>query len=221
MADTSWRCELHCHSNYSRDCAITTDQLIAICVRKKINAIALTDHNEIAGAVELAEKAPSGLFVIVGEEIATQEGDVIGLFLTSKIAPRQPIAETIAQIKGQNGVVLLPHPFDRIRHEAVGPAVVDAIKNDIDFIEIFNSRCLFPADNRRAARFAKSHTLAPFVGSDAHVARECGRSVAIMSPFTHAESFKRSLQRATFQTRRSSPLVHVETKLVKRRTHAH
>lgn len=210
-----WRCELHCHSTYSRDSHVSIDRLIDICRRKKLDAIALTDHNEIAGALELSKKAPNWLTVIVGEEISTVEGDLIGLFLKKKIEPRQSIVETITQIHQQGGLALLPHPFDRLRYEAVGQKTVDKVKDKIDFIEVFNSRCLFAADNRLARSYAHRYSLKPYVGSDAHLAREYGRAVAQIKPFKDANSFKESLKKAVFITRQSSPLVHVQTKLTK------
>jgi len=210
-----WRVELHCHSEHSRDSDTALQKLIALCVERKIDAIALTDHNEITGAVRLKQLAGKQLKVIIGEEIATTEGDVIGLFLKEKIEPRQPIEETIRQIRSQGGVVLLPHPFDRIRHEAVGLEVTERIKDQIDFIELFNSRCLFPGDNRKARRYTKENNLHGFVGSDAHTLKEYGRSVNIMEPFRSPEEFITSLRNATFKTRGSGALVHVKTKIVK------
>ena len=210
-----WRVELHCHSEHSRDSDTALLKLIEICEARKIDAIALTDHNEITGAIRLKQLANKRIKVIIGEEIASQEGDVIGLFLKEKIEARLPIEETIRQIRSQGGVVLLPHPFDRIRHEAVGKTVTERIKNVIDFIEIFNSRCLFPGDNRKAKRYAKENSLSPFVGSDAHTKSEYGRSLNIMEPFRTPEEFIQSLKKATFKTRASGPFVHVRTKVVK------
>lgn len=218
MAKRLFLTELHCHSNWSRDCDVSLTTIIERCAARNISVIALTDHNEIAGAQELQQMAPDWLTVIAGEEIATAEGDVIGLYLKEKIEPRQPIDVTIKEIRRQGGLVLLPHPFDRIRREAVGAAVLDRIKDDLDAIEVYNSRCLWPADNRLSAAYARRHGLTAFVGSDAHVAREYGRSVvALTARPTDAASFKKLLTSGRLIKKWSDPFVHGRTWLVKRR----
>lgn len=207
--------ELHCHSNYSKDCNLSIDTIIHLCTEHSIGVIALTDHNEIAGAVELQQKAPKNLQVILGEEIATAQGDLIGLFLKEYIAPRQDIAKTIDQIHSQGGLALLPHPFDRLRREAVGKMVTRAVAERIDFIEIFNARCVFSGDNTHAKQFAKEHNIPAFVGSDAHLPREYGNALNLIESFTDAISFKKSLASATFTTKAAGIGVHINTKLVK------
>jgi predicted metal-dependent phosphoesterase TrpH len=207
------RVELHSHSEFSRDCGVPLDRIVAICERRGIEAIALTDHNELAGALELQRRAPAWLRVIVGEEIATAQGDVIGLFLRARIAPRRDAEETIQEIRAQGGIVVIPHPFDRLRREAIGGAVLDRLKDQIDFVEVFNSRCVFPADNRKAADFARAHRLPGVVGSDAHLPREYGRAVCLIEPFHDRAEFRTNLCSAQFVTRYADPLVHVQTKI--------
>lgn len=192
--------------------------IIDRCVARGLSVIALTDHNEIAGAQELQQIAPDWLTVIVGEEIKTAEGDVIGLYLKEKIEPNQTMDETIKQIKQQCGLVLLPHPFDRIRREAVGAKVADRIKDEIDAVEVFNSRCLWLADNWRSARFARQHDIVPFVGSDAHIRREYGQSVVSIARAPKGPAdFMALLARARLIKKWSDPLVHGRTWAVKRR----
>lgn len=215
------RCELHCHSEYSRDSSLSLERIIATCEKRGVHVVALTDHNEIAGAQKLKDMAPDWLHVIVGEEVATAQGDVIGLFLTERIAPRLDIKETIRQIHAQGGLVLIPHPFDRIRREAIGREVLDSVKDDIDFIEVFNSRCLLTGDNHQAAQFADKHRIPTFVGSDAHTAGEYGNATcSIIEPPKTAEHFKKLLEQATLQYKYASKTVHIQTaftKIAKRR----
>lgn len=211
------KAELHCHSRYSQDCEVSLEKIIALCQERSIDCIALTDHNEIAGAERLKELAPSWLKVIVGEEVASREGDVIGLFLKERIPARLPIEETIARIHGQGGLALLPHPFDRLRKEAVGAEVAEAVAGLIDAVEVFNSRCVFPGDNRRASAFAGQHGLIGFAGSDAHTPLEYGRSGVRLEAFESPQEFLDQLSRARLTKRYSIPWVHVETKLVKLR----
>lgn len=214
--ERSYRCELHCHSEYSPDSNLILAQIIKICQQKKIDVIALTDHNEIAGAQKLQKIAPDWLTVIVGEEIRTQAGDIIGLWLWKKIGPDQMVEETIRQIKEQGGLVVVPHPFDRIRREAIGPEILDRIRDQIDCLEIFNARCLFSGDNRQAARYTKEHNLPAVVGSDAHLAQEYGRATLVIEQPPTADTFLAALKTAQYNTRPSGPLVHLLTKINKR-----
>jgi hypothetical protein len=219
--------ELHCHSIYSRDCNLRLDKIIDRCRQRGISLIALTDHNEIAGAMMLKKIAPEWLTVVVAEEITTKQGDIIGLFLQEKIEPHQDIETTIDLIKEQGGLVLLPHPFDRFRSEAVGGKIVEQIKDRIDAIEVFNARCLLRADNKRAKTYAERHAILPFVGSDAHTKREYGRAVNVMNwegsnPHELKESelkkaLIKNLAHAHFRTRSSGAMAHVSTAIIKRR----
>jgi len=195
---------------------VPLEQLIKLCEKRNITCIALTDHNEIAGAVALAKIAPAWLKVIVGEEVASREGDVIGLFLKEKIPARLPLEETIAAIRAQGGVVLLPHPTDRIRHEAVGAEVAEKVAKDIDFIETFNARTVLRGDNQSAKEIAEKNDIPQFVGSDAHTPSEYGHALNLLQPFTTPAEFIESLKKASFVSRPSSVLVHFNTALVKR-----
>jgi predicted metal-dependent phosphoesterase TrpH len=208
--------ELHCHSCYSKDSNLRLERLVVACRRAGVDVVALTDHNDIAGAMRLRELAPEGLTVIVGEEIATADGDLIGLFLHERIAPRLPILETIGQIRAQGGLVMVPHPFDRLRHEAMGGAVLERIKDDVDFVETFNARCVFAADNEAAAQFVAANGLHGYVCSDAHWRSEYGNATCLIEPFTTATEFAQNLRRAKFETKRANMLVHAGTAVVKR-----
>ena len=105
------KADLHVHSEYSPDSESSLVDIIEHCTAKGINCIAITDHNEIAGAIELKNIAP--FTVIVGEEILSSSGEIIGLFLTEHIPAQLSAEETIRRIKDQGGLVLIPHPFDR------------------------------------------------------------------------------------------------------------
>jgi predicted metal-dependent phosphoesterase TrpH len=207
---------LHCHSLYSPDSNLSLQSIINVCTAHQISVIALTDHNEIQGALELQKIAPEGMQVIIGEEISSIEGHIIGLFLERKIAPGLSIEETILQIRSQGGVVLLPHPFDRIRKGSIGLEVTQRIKDKIDFIEIFNARCLLKSDNVKAERFAKEHNLWPYVGSDSHFGNEYINAVCTMDNFNSKEEFVEYLKLATFSTRPAGWVAHLRSQQVKR-----
>lgn len=208
--------ELHCHTNYSiNDGVMKCETIIDLCNKNKINAIAITDHNEINGALKLKELAPNWLKVIIGEEIKTLQGDIIGLFINEKILPGQDIEKTIEIIKKQNGLVFVPHPFDRLRNNAVGEEILNQIKDKIDAVEVFNSRNVFASDNKKAQKWAKDNNLITFVGSDAHFPQELGFSTVEMLDFNNPDEFLINLKNAKFQTKKSSILVHLLTKVNK------
>ena len=212
---------IHCHSAFSPDSNLSLERIINLCQAHRIDAIALTDHNEITGALALQNMAPPDLKVIIGEEVTSREGHIIGLFLDKKIPPGLSIEETIYAIRQQGGVVLLPHPFDRIRKGSVGIPVTQRIKDKIDFIETFNARCLLKSDNTKAQLFAKEHNLASYAGSDGHFASEYINAIATMDDFTTKETFITSLKQATFTTRPAGWVAHLRSQQVKRFTRHH
>lgn len=208
------QCELHCHTSYSWDCELPVQSVIRRVVEKGIDVLAITDHNEIAGALEAQRLAPASLRIIVGEEISTQEGHIIGLFLQQKIEPHLSVKATIQAIKQQGGLVLVPHPFDRVRG-GLGEKNILMVLDDIDFIEVFNARVLFPEDNIRALEFAKQHGLASYVGSDSHTAGEYGNATCTIEQFSTQSEFLVALRDARFTTRLSGFKVYLLSEYVK------
>jgi len=212
-----WTVELHTHTSYSPDCLVTLEQFVAECRRKGIDRVAITDHNIIAGALATREIAPD--LVIVGEEIKTDCGEIIAYFLSELVPPYLPVREAIARVRGQGGVVGVSHPCDRFRREAMGAERLLPIIDSVDALEVFNARCLHPADNRCARAIAQEYGKLMFAGSDAHTAGELGQAVVRVPPFDSAQSFLTSLSQAEIRARPSSPLVHFAStcaKLVKR-----
>ena len=104
----------HVHTDYSDDSNISISHLIDACAHRKVNCIAVTDHDTIAGARELAAHAGPSLRVIIGEEISTIDGHLIGLFLRERIEPGMPVRRSAEAIHDQGGLVVVPHPFNRI-----------------------------------------------------------------------------------------------------------
>lgn len=197
------RADLHIHSHYSPDSNTTIDEIIRHCIGKGINCIALTDHNCIAGAIQLRNKAP--FRVIVGEEIMTDSGEMIGLFLSEEIPPFLSVEETVNRIKNQNGLVCIPHPFDRyFRPSAMKGNMLESIINSIDIIEVFNSHTVLSGDSKKAEAWAVEHNLLCSAGSDAHVAAEIGKAYVEMQDFKDIDEFKISLADGIIRGRRSS-----------------
>lgn len=212
------KADLHVHSEYSPDSESSLGDIIDHCTANGINCVAITDHNEIAGAVELKKIAPFN--VIVGEEILTSSGEIIGLFLTEHIPAQLSAEETVKRIKAQGGLVLIPHPFDRyFRPSAIDREALETIVSDVDIIEVFNSHTVIRSDSGQALKFAKKHGLLASAGSDAHLVSELGNAYIEMPDFSSIEEFKRSLARGKLKGQMASPLHRLKSivgKIVRR-----
>jgi hypothetical protein len=202
--------DLHMHTNHSGDCETPVEVLLASAKEVGLGAIAVTDHNEISGALEAREKAKAaGVKVIVGEEVKTAEqGEVIGLFIEEKIPRGMTMAETVAEIKRQGGLVYVPHPFDRM-HAVPDYEHLPAILDDIDAIEVFNPRVAIGAFNEEAVRFAAKYRIVAGAGSDSHVAQGLGSVRIRMRDFDGPQEFLQSLSDAEIMTKPSS-LIYVQ-----------
>ena len=148
-----------------------------------LDVIAITDHDSAAGGLEAREIADRyGVRVIVGEEVKSSEGEVIGLFLERTIPGGMTFADTVAAIKDQGGIVYVPHPFDRL-HTIPSPQVLRANVAAIDVVEVFNSRLAFPGFNELAERFAQRYRIPAAAGSDSHVLPGIGTALCGIDDF--------------------------------------
>ena len=212
LADREWiLCDLHMHTSWSHDCTVDPADLVMHAEAIGLGAIAVTDHNAIGGALETAQLAADHeLVVIPGEEIKTDgQGEVIGLFLRQEIPRGMSFEETVAAIREQDGVVYLPHPFDRM-HSIADPATLQRHLADIDIFEVYNARLLFEAYNDEALRFARKYNLTMGAGSDAHVLQGVGTGALRMRAFHGREEFLQSLQSAQV-LRRPRSLVYLQS----------
>lgn len=212
--------DLHMHTDHSYDCATPVEVLLASAREQGLGAIAVTDHNEISGALEARAQAaafdrsgphrsgphPTNLKVIVGEEVKTAgEGEVIGLFIEERIPRGLSLRETIAEIRRQGGLVYVPHPFDRM-HSVPDYEHLLKVLDEVDAIEVFNPRVAIPAFNEEAARFAAKYRVPAGAGSDSHVAQGLGSVRIRMHDFDGPAEFLQSLRDAEIVTRPSSLL---------------
>src|SRR6266516_6960077 len=189
LADRPWvLCDLHMHTSWSPDCAVDPADLIMHATAIGLGAIAVTDHNVFGGALETKDLAHDhDLVVIPGEEVKTDgPGEVIGLFLREEIPRGLSCAAAVAAIKEQDGLVYLPHPFDRM-HSIPDPATLQRHLADIDIFEVYNARLLFEAYNDEALRFATEYNLTMGAGSDAHVLQGVGTGAVRMRSFDGPE----------------------------------
>jgi len=184
-------------------------------------AIAVTDHDSLGGALQaasLAERQPErfgGIRVIRGSEVMTSEGEIIGLFLTHDVPHRLSPEETIGRMRDQGALVIVPHPFDRLRGSRLRATALVRVAHLVDAIEGLNARTALTADNVRAQRFATQRGLAVAAGSDAHVAREAGTAYVELDspPALDAVALLFQLRRGRLGGGLSSPAVHVFSKL--------
>jgi predicted metal-dependent phosphoesterase TrpH len=207
--------DLHMHTDHSYDCATPVEVLLASAREQGLGAIAVTDHNEISGALEAAAQAAGSgphppphppVKVIVAEEVKTAgEGEVIGLFIKEKIPRGMSLRETVAEIKRQGGLVYVPHPFDRM-HSVPDYEHLLEILDEVDAIEVFNPRVAIPGFNEEAARFAAKYRIPAGAGSDSHVAQGLGSVRIRMREFDGPTEFLQSLRDAEILTRPSSLL---------------
>jgi glycosyltransferase involved in cell wall biosynthesis len=208
--------DLHMHTDHSPDCATSVPTLLETAERVGLGAIAITDHNEISGALAARELA-NGIKVIVAEEVKTaDQGEVIGLFIEEKIPRGMTLQETIAEIRRQGGLVYVPHPFDRMHSVPDYEHLLDIVE-EIDAMEVFNPRVAFAAFNEEAARFAAKYRIVAGAGSDSHVAQGLGSVKIRMRDFDGPEEFLESLRDADIVRKRQSLLYVQALKFIQTR----
>lgn len=205
---------MHGHTYWSKDSRLALPALERAIQRAGLDAVCVTDHNEIGGALELAARGQ--VRVIAGEEIRTRDGEIIGLFLREKIPALLTPEETISAIREQGGLVYIPHPLDRFRRSRLRLSALHAVLVDVDILEVFNARNLLRGDNLRAAALARRHNLCAGAGSDSHTAGEVGHAYVELGEFQTPGELMQSLRSATIHGRHSNPVVHAQTAVDKR-----
>lgn len=169
--------ELHTHSELSHDGRDPVDLLVEQAAAVGLDALAVTDHDEIDASIEAADLAAErGLVGIVGMEVTSAAGHVLAFGIEELIPAGLPFDETLDRIREQGGIAVVPHPFQKTRH-GVAPHVSDAQLASADAIEVYNSRLFTGRSNRQAERFAVEHDVPMTAGSDAHISEMVGQAV--------------------------------------------
>ena len=205
-------CDLHMHTDHSPDCATPVEVLVETAKERGLGAIAITDHNEISGALEARELAEriGGIRIIVAEEVKTaNQGEVIGLFIEEKIERGMTLDETIAEIRRQGGLVYVPHPFDRMHSVPDYEHLLDIVE-EIDFLEVFNPRVAISSFNEEAVRFSRKYRIIPGAGSDSHVAQGLGSVMTRLRDFDGPDEFREAMRDAEI-VRKTKNMVYVQT----------
>ncbi len=212
--------DLHTHSSASFDSLADPRKMMAKAVSLGLTHLAITDHERIDGARKAAESAPPGLQVIVGEEIRSADGDMLGLFLRDLVPPGLSAVETAAAIREQGGLVGLPHPFDSFRSSGGSQAgevdqKLEELAGIVDYVETHNARAYRDA-NPLAGAFAERRGLPGVASSDAHSLTELGIATTVLpGPFSTAEELRALLPDAELMTGRASYYVRLWTPLAK------
>jgi predicted metal-dependent phosphoesterase TrpH len=160
------KADFHMHTHHSPDSKMAASDLLDRVRAGGLDVIAVTDHNTTQGGIEVRSLAKGNPFVIVGQEVSTLSGEIIVLGPDKDIPKHMSLAETCRMANTMGGFIIVPHPFDRTR-KGIGNEMLNVIEN-VDAVEVLNSRCLFGRYNRKAKTFAKTYGLPMVSGTDAH-----------------------------------------------------
>jgi predicted metal-dependent phosphoesterase TrpH len=211
--------DFHCHTRFSPDSRLDEDRFVNLAVERGLTHVAVTDHNTIDGSVAVRAKAAElglddRLTVILGEEVSSADGEIVGVFIQETV-PRGMTAEATADaIREQGGLVSVPHPYDPFRRSHITPDALDrlAATDRIDMLEVFNSRVTLGRHNQEAAEFAARHGLPGIACSDSHTAMEVAMSFNALPTFTTAAELKAALPGNEWHGSRTTKLVHLGTR---------
>jgi len=201
--------DLHLHTCYSPDSNSSLEGTIKQCQKLGIGCVAITDHNTIEGALRMKKIAPFS--VIIGEEVMSSSGEIIGYFLKQSIPKGLPPSEVMARIKDQGGLVCLPHPFDGFGRYPLKASDREASVSQIDIIEVFNARSIRGTFSEQARSYAEQHGFLCSAGSDAHSIREVGNAYVEMLEFDDLEGFRIALGKGQVFGRKNSVIDRVTT----------
>ncbi len=203
----------HIHSQYSKDSFLNLEKIVDFAKKNKIDVVILSDHNNLAPEKEI--KKFKEIRIIPGEEIKTNQGEIIGIFLKEKIPAGLSLEETVKKIKEQKGLVVIPHPFDCLRRNRLKKSSLFKIVNQIDIIEVFNALNLFNSANKKAEEFAQKEKKIKIVGSDAHLLKEINKAIIEMDNFSDQFDFLEKLKKAKFYIKRPNLLFFIFSTLMK------
>ena len=187
------RVDLHSHTMWSGDSTTTPEEIEQAVTESGIDVLCVTDHNSIRGGEELAGRL--GCRVVVGEELRTHAGEIIGLFLSEHVPFGVSPRDAAERIRAQGGIVYVPHPFDPMRRNLAADALTDlAGAGLLDAVEVLNAKTSLAHLNEQAAAFARDHDLAAGAGSDAHVPDALGAAYVEMPDFDGPAEFLAALR---------------------------
>ncbi|HET7636381.1 MAG TPA: PHP domain-containing protein [Candidatus Limnocylindria bacterium] len=211
--------DFHIHTRFSRDSILSEEKFIRTAIARGLTHVAITNHNNVEGAVAVRDKVrelglQDELTVILGEEVSSSDGEIVGLFLERTIPRGLTAEETADAIHAQGGLVSIPHPFDpfRMSHIREEPLIRLAEAGKIDVIEVYNSRVTLQRHNVAAAEFAARYGIPGIAASDSHSSFEVAMSTNALPPFENAAELKAALPENRWHASRSTVLIHLTTR---------
>ena len=211
--------DFHIHTRFSRDSILSEQTFIRVAMDRGLTQVAITNHNNVEGAIAVRDRVAElgltdQLTVILGEEVSTADGEVVGLFLQRTIPRGLSADETADEIHRQGGLVSIPHPFDPFRRSHIRelPLTRLAEAGKIDAVEVFNSRVTFQRHNLAAAEFAARYGIPGIAASDSHSSFEVAMSTNVLPPFRSAAELRTVLPENRWHASRSTVLVHLTTR---------
>jgi predicted metal-dependent phosphoesterase TrpH len=211
--------DFHIHTRFSRDSILGEERFIRVALERGLTHVAVTNHNNVEGAIAVRDKVRElglerELTVILGEEVSTADGEVVGLFLQRTIPRGLTADETADAIHAQGGLVSIPHPYDPFRasHIREEPLLALLEAGKVDMIEIFNSRVTFQRHNQDAAELAARYGVPGIAASDSHSAFEIAMSFNALPAFSTADELLAALPSNEWQGSRSTVLIHLTTR---------
>jgi hypothetical protein len=211
--------DFHIHTRFSRDSRLSETDFIARAVERGLTHVAITNHNNVEGAIAVRDKVAElgledRLTVILGEEVSTTDGEVVGLFLEKTIPRGLSANETADEIHRQGGLVSIPHPFDPFRNSHIREAplrnLAEAAK--VDAVEVFNCRVTLQRHNLAAAEFAARYAIPGIAASDSHSGMEVAMAFNAMPVFSTADELRAALPENDWHASRSTVLIHLTTR---------
>ena len=215
-----YKIELHVHTKYSHDSILPFWLLYLKCRICKIDYIAITEHNNIAGAKafkKYCEQRGNKVNVIIGEEIMTNSGEIIGLFLKENIPSGLSPENTINNILKQGGIVYIPHPYDKKREKTVLlERYISENKEKIHCMEIYNGRNISNEYGRKQEQLAQKYNINGVIGADAHTFFEIGRNYMLVNIRPNsAINFLKAIENKNIKMSKCLNFCHYITKIDK------
>jgi hypothetical protein len=211
--------DFHIHTRFSRDSILAEEKFVRTAIARGLTHVAVTNHNNVEGAMAVRDKVrelglTDQLTVILGEEISSADGEIVGLFLSRTIPRGLSADETADAIHAQGGLVSIPHPFDPFRasHIREVPLTALAEAGKIDAVEVYNSRVTLQRHNQAAAEFAHRYGIPGIAASDSHSSFEIAMSCNILPRFETAAELKAVLPENEWHASRSTIFIHLTTR---------
>lgn len=211
--------DFHVHTRYSRDSLLSEDRFIRLALERGLTHVAITNHNNVEGAEAVRERVAAlglddRLHVILGEEVSSADGEIVGIYLTRTIPRALSAEETADAIHAQGGLVSIPHPYDPFRRSHIREESLLRLAEagKIDVIEVFNSRVTFARHNEQAAELAARFGIPGIACSDAHSGLEVAMSFNALPAFATADELRAALRENEWHGNRSTKLIHLTTR---------